>query len=92
MVSVLGVRGGVLVGEEEELVAPTNAVLRQYLVGQARGKTLQVPSALFSTFYNAGMSYKEFNVVLAQNEVFACPEEVFVWLRDKLPAACNHQG
>ena len=92
MVSVLGVRGGVLVGEEEELVGPTIAVLHQYLVGQAKSKTLQVPSTLFSTFYNAGMEYKDFNAVLAQNEFLACPEEVFVWLRDNLPAVCNHQG
>lgn len=86
MVSVLGVRRGVLVGEEEELIEPRSAVLRRYLVDQANKKTLQVPSTLFNTYYNAGMPHEDFNAVLAQNEIFACPEEVFVWLRDNLPA------
>lgn len=84
MISVLGVRGGALVGEEEDLIQPSCSVLSEYLVGQASKKTLLVPSTLFRDTYIKGMAHKDFNATLAAKNLLACPEAIFVWLRDRL--------
>lgn len=78
--SVLRDRGGSFVGDNDELYEPLNAVLSNYLVGQAKSNSLHLPSAVFQSFHEENLTSERFNLKASSNGFLPCPPEIYQWI------------
>lgn len=84
--SVLKDTGGSYLGDSEPVLKqPSDSLLADFLVGQARRRCLWCPRTLFQNIYSEGMNTTTFNKKARAQQLLPCPPEVFEYF-------CKLQG